>query len=123
MKQVKLDWKPRRNGRIYCAPACGGRCTWASYQKARAAAKELAKALGDEWKPEVIENLGWHWSVVNNRLSLDVSCHDGRYIAFLGGYYVGNGHSASSAIRNAAKLAKPARANWLGVMKCIEEYL
>lgn len=59
-KQVP-DWTPRRMqpGDLYCSPACGGRCTWAAYQKAKKDANALARKLGKGWVPKVWENLGW----------------------------------------------------------------
>jgi hypothetical protein len=33
------SWKPRLSGNKYCAPACGGGCTKAAYDKAVASAK------------------------------------------------------------------------------------
>lgn len=63
-KTFKLSWKPKRNGDVYCSPACGGKCTWAAYQKAKRGAAALAKTMGPGWKPKVWENLGWHFKVV-----------------------------------------------------------
>lgn len=61
-----LSWKPRARmkGRvaIYCAPACGRECTRMEYDRAKRMSKLLAKALGPAWKPDVWENLGWHWA-------------------------------------------------------------
>lgn len=57
-----LSWDPVRTGNgQYCSPACGGKCTWASYQAAKRKASALAKSLGAGWKPEVHENLGWYY--------------------------------------------------------------
>lgn len=55
-------WTPVRNGRVFCSPACGGRCTFAEYTKANKDAENLARTLGAGWKPRVWENLGWHFS-------------------------------------------------------------
>lgn len=60
-----LSWDAVRNGAIYCAPACGGRCTWAAYQKAVRGANALAKRLGTSWVTRVWENLGWHYSAID----------------------------------------------------------
>lgn len=59
----QLSWKPRRSGAIYCAPACGGRCTYEAFQRATREANALCKKLGEGWQPTVWENLGWHWCV------------------------------------------------------------
>jgi hypothetical protein len=60
-KMKELSWKPRRRGDIYCAPACGASCSYASYVQAKQKAAELAKTLGPGWTPRVWENLGWHY--------------------------------------------------------------
>jgi hypothetical protein len=67
-KKLKpLSWKAKRVGDIYCAPACGAKCTHAEFLAAHAAADALiAKckaAVGGRWKKRVHENLGWHYSV------------------------------------------------------------
>lgn len=59
MKQ--LSWKAVRRGATYCSPGCGAKCTWEKYQHAKRMARALAKRLGPGWKPEVWENMGWHW--------------------------------------------------------------
>ncbi len=61
MKPEALSWEPKRDGRRYCAPACGRGCTEVEYERAKANAAKLAKALGAGWEPLVWENLGWHW--------------------------------------------------------------
>ena len=60
-----LSWKPVLNGAIYCAPACGGGCTVAAHDLAKTRAADLAQIMGEGWKPEVWENLGWHYKVVS----------------------------------------------------------
>lgn len=62
-KKKPLSWRAVRRGPIYCAPACGHGCTFAAYQRAKAAAERLAAQLGPGWKTRVNENMGWHWSV------------------------------------------------------------
>lgn len=61
-----LSWEPRLNGKIYCAPACGGGCTKAAYDKAVSdAAVLVSKLCGKGWKSVVWENLGWHYKAVS----------------------------------------------------------
>jgi hypothetical protein len=55
-------WKARRYGDKFCAPACGGGCTYAAFRLATRRATDLCKALGPGWKPDVWENLGWHYA-------------------------------------------------------------
>lgn len=59
-----LSWIPKRRGKIYCSPACGGGCTYAEYLSAKTKAAKLVKRLGRGWKPRVWENLGWHYQAV-----------------------------------------------------------
>jgi len=59
-------WKPVRRGPIYCSPGCGAKCTYKAYLKAKRDADYLAKSLGKDWKPEVWENLGWHYQAVRS---------------------------------------------------------
>lgn len=60
-----LSWTPRRRGKVYCSPACGGGCTWADYRRASRRAEDLAVALGPGWSAVVWENLGWFWKAAN----------------------------------------------------------
>ena|SRR5580704_13992510 len=66
-KTTNPDWTPRHlPGGIYCSPACAGArgfCTEAAYNHANKEAEKLAKRLGDGWKVEIWENLGWHYRV------------------------------------------------------------
>lgn len=41
----ELSWDAVRNGAIYCAPACGGKCTWKAYEEACVEATKLASSL------------------------------------------------------------------------------
>ena len=60
-----LNWTPIRRGKIYCAPACGGQCTFAAYREAQNRARSLAKKLGKGWTPSVWENIGWFYQVTS----------------------------------------------------------
>lgn len=67
-------WKPRRElGGIYCSPACGAGCKWSAYQRAHKAADRLAKRMGTSWRPDVWENLGWHYAVSNGDFRITVN--------------------------------------------------
>jgi len=63
-----LSWKAKRNGEIYCAPACGMGCTHEMYLEAHAKADALiakCKAeVGGSWTKHIHENLGWHYRVM-----------------------------------------------------------
>ena len=61
----ELSWTPKREGAVYCSPACGNGCKWVDYKLASHKASKLAGRLGAGWKPRVWENLGWHWEVQN----------------------------------------------------------
>lgn len=66
MNEPKIDrWQAVHNGDKYCAPACGGGCTYADYVKAVADAQTAALAMGEGWEPVVWENLGWHSKIVH----------------------------------------------------------
>lgn len=115
------DWKARRNGLIYCAPACGGNCTWDAYCDAVKASKELAENLGQGWRTRVQENLGWYWNVISpcGRIKVSPQSHPENgipsyYTAFLGdadedgccGRYAEFGDTPRDAIKNVLRKAK-----------------
>lgn len=60
------DWTPVRNGGVFCSPGCGRGCTWMEHEQALEDAHRLAKGLGPGWKPEVWENMGWHFRAVSD---------------------------------------------------------
>ncbi len=64
---MTFSWKPKREGKLYCSPACGGGCTHAQYVKAHKLAdrliKKCEKQAGGKWEKRVHENLGWHYCV------------------------------------------------------------
>jgi len=101
--------KPQHRGKKYCAPFCGRGCTWDEFQTAKRDAKKLATSLGKGWKPNVWENLGWHYSAISPCGRIKV--HKG-FIAFLGdpdssgGRWAEHGKTAKSAIRNTIAVAK-----------------
>jgi hypothetical protein len=98
------DWTARRNGLIYCAPACGGNCTWAAFQAAKRNAAALAKACGPGYTPRVQENLGWHYGALSPCRRIYVYGERGSYSALLGeagsfsGRYIGHGKTPKQAI-------------------------
>jgi len=76
MKPIKRDWKVVRKGKEYCAPACGGGCTFAQYSEMKKQAEKMCKDLGKGWKPQLTHNLGWFCAVVNGRTT--IYYHDDR---------------------------------------------
>lgn len=117
-----LSWKPVRSGPQYCSPACGGRCTWAAFQKAKRAAAALQKALGPGWEPRVWENLGWYYCVNATGKSLSVyPVSDRRYHANWYGWWIGDGSTPQSAIAAAVEEAKPALAQFRVMADYAEE--
>ena len=62
-----LSWKPKRKGKVFCAPACGRGCLYSEYLFVKKEAKELSKFLkdkvGGKWKVHIWENLGWYSSL------------------------------------------------------------
>ena len=118
---TKSDWKPRRRGKFYCSPACGGKCLHRDFVRAKRLAEIAVAPLGDAWKAEVWENLGWHWSVVNvandaisvrHSASVDRAkrweCLFNSNVAI-----VANGPTAAAAIQAATLQAISAAANLL----------
>lgn len=61
-KPRALSWVPKRLGAVYCAPACGHGCKHSDYLTAQRRAARLCAKLGKGWRPNVWENLGWHYS-------------------------------------------------------------
>lgn len=45
---TERSWNPIRKGALYCAPSCGGNCTWEAYLKAKRDAAKLVKELGKQ---------------------------------------------------------------------------
>lgn len=84
-KPVKRDWTPVLCDGVYCSPACGGGkgvCDKSKYDLAVKKSKQLAKKLGDGWKPHVWENLGWFYKVTKGKLEVYGHRH-GDYSIFL----------------------------------------
>lgn len=108
----ELSWKPASRGEIYCAPACGRGCTRGEFDAATGKAAALAGDLGDGWKPDVWENLGWHWAAVKGGLKIHPNILNRGYTAFLGeaashgGRWTESGRTAKSAVRNVIRQAK-----------------
>lgn len=109
-KAEALSWDPVRCGDIYCAPACGGKCTWAAYQEAHKNAKALVLMLGEGWVSDVWENLGWHWAAktVDGLMKVHPSTYKGvvsEYTAFfgegVGGQWTGRDKDPIVAVENA----------------------
>lgn len=111
-----LSWTAKRAGPIYCAPACGFRCTWAAYQQAKRDAQALAIRLGKGWTPHVSENMGWFYSAISpcGRLKVHPCIYRGKvteYVAFLGeadaggGRWAEHGRTPEAAIKNVIRVA------------------
>jgi hypothetical protein len=108
---TKLSWKAVRRGDIYCAPACGGNCTWSAYQSAKRSAARIVKKLGTGWKPYVQENTGWHYSVKSADGYTSVYRYNdykrkSGYWASIGGMWMGEGKTPLAAVKHAASKAR-----------------
>lgn len=111
----ELSCTPVRHGPYYCAPACGGKCTIIQHDQAVILANRVAKRLGEEWKPYVMENLGWHSKVehASECLKISINKYGKRvsYTAFLGepksagGTWAESGDTAEEAIENVCAVA------------------
>lgn len=116
----RLPWKPVRRGPIYCAPACGGGCTWYAYQKALRDGAALTKQLGKGWETRVWENLGWHFESRFGNLKVHGDRARGRgsrfsYTAYFGRWAV----SATSPRRAVLKLAREIEAELTGLVEAV----
>ncbi len=54
--QTVRDWKVIRKGKIYCAPACGGDCSFVQYAAMKKQAEKMCKELGEGWEPKLTHN-------------------------------------------------------------------
>lgn len=99
---MTLNWKARRLGDKYCAPACGRGCTHAEYKKAKASASALVQKLGPGWTAHVFENLGWHYKATRGQIEVHRSAGFG-YIAFFNARIqtIGESKSPRRAVKNA----------------------
>ena len=102
---MKRDWTPVLRNGIYCSPACGGSCTKADFDKATREAKKLAKKLGGDWKPEVWENLGWHWNVINGEVRMSLRRDGYNCFTYQSPQYWGTGETPEEAIDAALRQA------------------
>jgi hypothetical protein len=109
---TKLSWKAVRRGDIYCAPACGGNCTWSAYQSAKRSAARIVKKLGTGWKPYVHENMGWHYcakSADDGQTSVYRHHDKPGYWASIHGLWIGEGETPLAAVKHAASKARARR--------------
>lgn len=68
-----------------CADWCGRGCTEEEYDQAVRAADRLVAQLGEGWKADVWENLGWHARAVSASGTVRVHIsRGGGYYAFFG---------------------------------------
>lgn len=106
------EWTPRREGEIYCSPACGGGCTHKEYEQAQQSARLLCEALGKGWRPYVHENLGWHFAAHygqgrgHHSALIEVHMRDGVYTCYLQTtpqFVYSGARSARNAVRHCLK--------------------
>jgi hypothetical protein len=117
-KEPKDRWTPVARGAIYCAPACGGGCTKAAFQKATREASQVAKRLGEGWAPHLNENLGWYWTVRKGPLQVSASSKPGYFFCLvsdtndgtggLGAWTPVDGTTTAATPEGAVKLAMKA---------------
>jgi hypothetical protein len=123
-----LSWTPVLRGDIYCAPACGGKCTLAQHRAVTKAATTVARRLGRGWRPEVWENLGWFGAAVTKcgRLKVHLKDH-GRFVAFLGpresvgGDFVGTGDTPEAAILDVLARGRAALATLTDILAVTDD--
>lgn len=117
---TKRDWTPSRRGAVYCSPACGGKCTWAAYQKAKKRSDELAAQLGFGWKGEVWENLGWHFKVTyrlpDGWLNIRENHNIPKYTCYLnadGAQFIESSDNIQESVRRCVRVAYK-HLQWIG---------
>ncbi|MDD2892552.1 MAG: hypothetical protein PHF20_01365 [Halothiobacillaceae bacterium] len=71
------EWVPVRDGNVFCAPACGAGCKYSDYQHAVNAAQAMINMLGHGWKPDIWENMGWHYRVFKGKVEVSFDEHIG----------------------------------------------
>lgn len=125
-KPKPLSWKARRQGTIYCAPACGRGCTKKEHDLAQERGRKLAKRLSTKkvglgkWTVLVHENLGWHYRAVSpcGRIKVHENRYQGKvdsYTAFInevgrtGGRWAESGDTPAEAMKNVIQTAVAAR--------------
>ncbi len=108
-----------------CADWCGYGCTQKMYDEALWTAQHTAKRLGDGWKAEVFENMGWHSKVVSENGRVSVSPPNARaqskhYTAYFdkGQHYSASGATPTAAV--GAVLAQ-VRVDAEDMMQALEE--
>lgn len=74
-------WTPVRDGDVFCAPACGHKCTLADFERATVGAAALVAELGEGWQPRVWENDGWNFSAEKGSAKVDYSEIEGCFTA------------------------------------------
>ena len=126
MAAEKRDWKPVRRGAVYCSPACGGGldrgCSWEKFQRVTTAARRLACQMGNGWKPDVWENLGWHFSVIAGTSCVRRdSAFNYRAEVNVGGQFFGTGKEPRTAFLAALKAADIAMEEWRQQRASIKE--
>jgi hypothetical protein len=138
-KQKPLSWKAVHRGEIYCAPACGGGCTYAAFLKANADAARLCETLdrttgSNGWTPRVSENIGWHYSAISPCGRLKVhpeTCPPESgpryYSAFLGaagecgGTWSESGKTPAKAVQAVIAVGRKALAGYGALLSGLEE--
>lgn len=68
--ELDRKWIPVLNGEVFCSPFCGAKCKKSDYDKALRISYEIASQLGENWIPQVFENLGWYWKVTKGNIEV-----------------------------------------------------
>ncbi len=124
-------WEAVHRGPIYCAPACGGGCTYVAHLDAHTNGKKLCallnRTIGTGWKPDIWENLGWHYRAISACGRIKVHpFHAGSYArgytAFLGepdspgGTWSAQASAPAASVRKVIAMAKAELDNISAIM-------
>lgn len=101
-------WTPVLDGDTYCSPACGFKCTKASFDLATSNALKLATEMGEGWEPKVWENGKWYYCVQRGKAAIHPPSPGGRYTCFFNAatQFIGAADDPHAALQDAMQQAQ-----------------
>lgn len=101
----------------FCSPRCGFQCHKAAYDRAVREADLLAKQLGPDWIPEVVESWGWNFKATQGVCEVYASIRGSTitgtynitgYTANFNRTFVESGDTPLAAVKKAVMTARKA---------------